>query len=210
MLKKMISGLILAIGVFILAGPATAAKVEIDLLSVFDDEGDRIVRFGDNDVDHENLFTDKSIDFDSSDPIARQFQTGGTPTGTLTFEMTYFDVDYTNESGFFWHSQGSFLSVNGVTEDLVPSSKKGNILTWTADADILKSEGEWNDITFFIGYRWGFLSGTDIDDFEVSAFTLSWETETNTGGADPVPIPTAAVLLGCGLIGVVGIRRRRE
>ncbi len=202
MLKKIFKYII--IGLLGFTVQATAATATIDLVDLFDTntgshffpEYDGEIHFGDNWLTHPNLDY-----FQQKQPV-RPFKLSEKPEpgGTVTIFMAYSAVDLS----------GNYFSINDYDFSFIEPG--GTTITWTVGVDELglKEKGS-NTFKFHLDSQWLKGWGRDIEDFDITEFSLTYDTfPPNTGGGDPVPLPTAALLLGTGLIGMVGFRRRQR
>ena len=190
MLKKI---LLLVVMTGLLAGvSAQAAPVTIDLIDVFE-SGRKPVKDGELRLGDDWLTRD-NLDFFNRKNITGKFRLAEPwePEGTVSIFMSYAGVDMDN----------NYFSINGY--DFAPLDPGLESMTWTADPGEfrLKDRGK-NTVKFHLD-SWG----RDLDDFDITVFTLTYNGPAG-GGASPVPLPSAALLLGCGLIGLAGFRRTR-
>ena len=178
----------------IFAGAASAAIVEYDFIT----EGKLVTKpgrytFGDGLWGLENAIyanqNEVTLTFNLTTEAAFD-------SAMLTMDFTGYDQD---------KGETTYLSING--HDLTELVDGATAQTWTFDSSWLNYGDEANELTFYIGHTTGFFS-TYQESIEVINLILSYEAVANTGNSDTVPIPSAALLLGCGLAGLAGSCRR--
>lgn len=71
-----------------------------------------------------------------------------------------------------------------------------------------------NEGTGEVKFNWSHtITASEDPSFQFVGFTASWQLEgiaTLSGGPAPIPVPAAAWLFGSGLMGLVGVARRRK
>lgn len=164
---------------------ATASATTVDLLSLFDTNGDGRAQFGDG-------FTSKTgLDYDEQEAVTEYFNLPTAPAATGTFSLTLtFDNVQT----------GAYFNLNGM--DYAPLSSYSGTRTYTGDMSSLQELR--NSLTFYVFP----LSSSNLDDYSLSQLTLEYEDEVTTGA--PVPEPGTMLLVGFGLIGLAGFSRKHQ
>ena len=142
------------------------------------------------------------IAFDSG-PIGNNvFTTGFNYGGTGVFTPNTFGAMSADITGgvLTFSSLDFGGEFGGVQFDLPPDGGPGNVTV----ADVTDLGGG----DFGVIFTWtGTVVGGTFD-----GFPANWRLEgtMSTGGVAPVPIPAAAWLFGSGLVGLVGVARRRK
>jgi hypothetical protein len=131
-------------------------------------------------------------------------------SGVLPSDVTIDLSSLENYFGLYW---GTIDSFNSVTFN---NTISGDTLTYTGDKLLLLSGGGGNldgdqatnpldngYVNFFFGgmFNQVVLSTADYN-FEVNKLAV--------GNSDPVPEPTTMVLMGMGLFGIVGLKKRKK
>ena len=82
---------------------------------------------------------------------------------------------------------------------------------------MLWAQSRGNGTDWDVAFRWGHdITTADDPSLMFTAFSAQWVLEgcltTSVGGqcASPVPVPAAVWLFGSGLLGLVGVARRRK
>ena len=130
--------------------------------------------------------------------------------GTLTGGSGTLEVDYLGTNDFF----GAFF-LSPYSWDLVSGVGTGNFACGDADngvtcASLNPQQSDW-DFTTITGTSFtdsGNGTGSLVlDTTNIRGDTFTW---TVTGNLTAVPVPAAAWLFGSGLIGLVGVARRKQ
>jgi hypothetical protein len=133
---------------------------------------------------------------------------GGTFIGET--EFLYFDIyatstqitfDYIQREGIWTLSDNSY-NVDGLTID------NGILLTENIDTITSVTVNDLTNMSGFSSANVTFNSSNIAVDWEGLSFSSSTLVVLDVGGSQPVPEPATMLLLGSGLIGLVGFRRR--
>lgn len=207
----------IATSLLLVAGAANAAA-----LTSLDLTGGDFAMAGAGGVINPAAFASMSVDgsYDGSAPAAVGTEGTYTATSIGTFAFGFFGpvAIYTQETDSV--GNGPFP---GITGDITAGALSLDLSSWTA---------WWNGTDFNMGpgTRCNATSGScstplSIDSFDAVTgdFTASWNSVVIggafdgqlaswaiTGNASAVPVPAAAWLFGSGLLGLVGVARRRK
>ena len=154
-----------------------------------------------------NMSVDGS--YDGSAPATVGSEASYSPTSIATFEFGFFGpvATYTQQTDS--EGQGPFP---GVTGDLTGSALTLDLSSWTAwwNGTDFNQGGAANSAVTTTTTGAGAFSATWSATVVGGAFDGQVGSWTLTGVATPVPVPAAAWLFGSGLIGLVGVARRRR
>lgn len=180
---------------------STASAVVIDLDAAFDTENDGVIHFGDQ---YLTDFVDAGVDFNNATDISKTFNINLAPVsgGTFNISMDHYQVSF--DANYL-----NWFSINGTIFDtLVDSSLSGDhdldndgtpdwVTQTFSGANSVLTSGS-NTIVFHVG-----SIGANQDDFEITNFTLSYESDYQA-----IPEPATLALMGLGLAGI-GFRQKK-
>lgn len=151
-------------------------------------------------------------DVGSGEMLAGVNATGSFSTGFLFSGAPF--VPFTYGSGFQAEIDTSTTSLNitsmefggnynsGADFLLPPDSNYPLEVLWVNDA----GGGDYN-----VAFRWGHdITSAEDPSLQFTAFTAQWVLEGTVHTTSAVPVPAAAWLFGSGLLGLVGVARRRK
>jgi len=186
-----------------IAVPAFSADIDLD--SAFDIEGDGIIHFGDQTIDH---FMDTTSDYNNQITVTVTFSVNEAPVPSTPFSVIMDHYGARPDIGY-----NSFFTIGSYSSDYLQKSDDtfgavdhdydGNgTIDWThqiftGSVDDLNLVLGDNNITFHVG-----TVGSNQNEVEVTNFELQYEST-------PVPLPGAVCLLGSGLLCFFGLARRR-
>jgi len=168
-------------------------------------------------IDGALAFDDNSILYaaDSTGALAIIDQTDGTSTGLGGFRLPrLFGLDYNSADGFLYGITGSasaldLLKINPTHGSLVSTLALTQSLNGSAAGTLMF---DWN------GNLWGTTNGSTNNLFQIDTATgnvsnfLSVTTgfvPQGMGYVSAIPVPAAVWLFGSGLIGLIGLARRK-
>jgi len=172
--------------------------ITIDILDLFDTNNSGTVNFGDSNSDgySEDQNVTKYFTLEALDGLTELVGS------TATMTISYASYDPSSKDC------DAYVSVNG--------SKLGNLKdtssntqSWSISLSSLNF-GSSNSVLMHVAYfdKW---YGEHYEDYVVTSWTLTYTVEVWVD--DPVvetPVPAAIWLMGSGLLGLAGIRRRRK
>jgi hypothetical protein len=146
-------------------------------------------------------FTDVTIDFFNLDPVLLLFDTNGAPSEQMTFRFNNFTgLDWTD---FHIQFAGNdpFAEVSFNVLDIAPDTDPNYILDVGTNENTGLPDAAW------IFFNTPEDSGLSVDAFTdgagVAQFSLQFQ-------ATVVPVPAALLLFGSGLLGLIGMTRRKK
>ena len=147
-------------------------------------------------------FTDVTIDFSNLDTVLLLFSTSGAPSEQMTFRFNNFTgLDWTDFHIEF-ASDDPFREVSFNVRDIVPGTDPNYILDVGFNENTELPDAAW---IFFNTPEGSGLSVDAFTDAGVAFFSLQFKPTVV-----PVPIPASVWLFGSGLLGLVGIARRKK
>jgi len=142
-------------------------------------------------------FNTLSVNF-LADVQTRALQNGGTDVVT---GLTASEVSYNNQlSGEYTIGAGSFANINMVSAAfgeaaLADYSNFVDMILWGVRHDTMVSTSTLDDVNSSLG--------------QIATLRFNVVTGETILNAAPVPVPAAAWLLGSGVLGLIGLRRRK-
>ena len=188
--------LFMAFAAMLILGLASQAGAAItpstlNLLNIFDTNGDGVLKFGD----------DGSLDYDEVTSVTRSFRLTEIPNYDYNAVLT---VSYTGYDPSAVDSD-AHIRIAGVNLGDFRDTEN-NTQSWSVDINNFVPFMD-NSITIYTAYYESWIYD-HWEDFSITRLTLTYQT----GYADPapaVPIPGAGILFGLGLAGIAGVSRRK-
>jgi hypothetical protein len=144
-------------------------------------------------------FTDVTIDFFNLDPVLLVFDTDGAPSEQMTFRFNNFtDLDWTDFHIEF-ASDNPFAEVSFNVRDIAPDTEPNYILDVGSNENTDLPDAAW---IFFNTPEGSGLSIDAFTDAGVAQFSLQFQPTF-------VPAPPALWLFGSGLLGLIGVARKK-
>ena len=181
MKKLFLTIICFAFGIFLLTGPLPVWADDVSITTSFDDVGG-----GDN---------AQQTGHDDKDPFKGWLNLTVQNTGTEAWGDFHFEI-------YQVPGQGSVANVDFIVSDEYEPTSSQSPLTWSVDNNVV---GAKLDLYFYSdpvlsGETANFKIYTDNTVDKVFFGVLYYPT--------PVPVPSAMVLLGSGIVGLLGIRRK--
>jgi len=190
--------------------PQISSAASVDLDAAFEtDENDGIIHFGDQTISY---FFDTTADYNDLSTITKPFIIAeeAVSGGTFTISIQHFgsrpDLGYLSNFSINGYSFGdlsrSHYDIGAEDHDLNGTGVLWVTDTWSSLSNNLLNlvVGE-NTIVFNVG-----TVGSNQNEVEVTNFELVYESISGS----PVPAPSTIFLLGSGILGFVGISRRKK